>query len=159
MLVWNRNWHWTLTIDHTVVNYRTSHTFLTVVARACLLCDVTASRGRVFTERCVMIGVWGAWRHSRDRRVHVIPASCWSIHVTLLPSLTVHPSSFSSKAVLAVSPVVSATPYSDYSQAVTSSAPFLGLLVSGNSMIQRRITFTFHIHSVLIHSRSGGRCF
>jgi hypothetical protein len=29
----------------------------TVASRACLLRDVTASRGRVFTERCVMIGV------------------------------------------------------------------------------------------------------
>jgi hypothetical protein len=29
----------------------------TVVARARLLRDVTASRGKVFTERCVMIGV------------------------------------------------------------------------------------------------------
>jgi hypothetical protein len=57
-------------------------------------------------------------------------------------SLTVHPRSLSSKAVLAASPVVSATPCTDYSPAVTSSAPFLGLFVSSNSMVQRRITFT-----------------
>jgi hypothetical protein len=74
-------------------------------------------------------------------------------------SLTVHLCSFSSKAVLAVSPVVLATPCSDYSPAVTSSAPFLGLFVSSNSMVQRLITFILHIHSVHIHSRSGGWCF
>jgi hypothetical protein len=66
---------------------------------------------------------------------------------------------FSLKAVLAASSFCPATPCSDYSPAVTSSAPFLGLFVPNNSTLQRHITLTLHIHSVLIHSHSGGRCF
>jgi hypothetical protein len=42
---------------------------------------------------------------------------------------------------------------------IRHTALFLRLFVPNNSMVQRRITFTLHIHSVLIHSRSGGRCF
>jgi hypothetical protein len=71
-------------------------------------------------------------------------------------SLTVHPRSFFLKAVLAAS-FCPAT-YSNYSPAVTSSVHFLGLFVPNNSMVERRITFTLHIHSLLIHSWEAGVC-
>jgi hypothetical protein len=71
-------------------------------------------------------------------------------------SLTVHPHSFSLKAVLAASSFCPATSCSDYSPAITSSAPFLGLFVPNNSMVQRCITFTLHFQSLLIHSGEAG---
>jgi hypothetical protein len=80
------------------------------------------------------------------------------LRLFVLNSLTVHSCSFSLKAVLAASSFCPAT-CSDYSPAVTSSAPFLGLFVPNNSMVQHRITFTLHIHASPIHSLWGGQCF
>jgi hypothetical protein len=51
-------------------------------------------------------------------------------------SLTVHPRSFL-RIVLAASSFCPATPCSNYSPAVTSSAPFLGMFVPNNSMVRR----------------------
>jgi hypothetical protein len=74
-------------------------------------------------------------------------------------SLTVHPRSFSLKAVLAASSFCPATPCSNYSPAVTSSAPFLGLFVPNNSIVQHHISLILHIHPSPIHSLWGGQCF
>jgi hypothetical protein len=69
--------------------------------------------------------------------------------------LTVHPRSFSLKALLAACSFCPATPGSDYSPAVTSSAPFLGLFVPNNSMVQRRFNSLF-THSLFIHAWEAG---
>jgi hypothetical protein len=133
---------------------------LATLSRA-VYCSLSISVLRLGSARLTLALLGTVWRNTAGgegvyrvmrRPRHTDP----SLRLLVPNSLTVHPRSFSLKAVLAAPSFCPATPCSEYSQAVTSSAPFLGLFVSNNSMVQRCITFTLHLHSLLIHPGEAG---